>query len=270
MPPKQSKLISLAEAAALVRPGMMLALGGMTLYRRPVAFVRALLRQPTPPGDLTLLCFTAGIESDLLVGAGRVRAVRACYFGLEIFGFAPMFSVAGNAGTLTIIEETEASIAAGLRATMSGIGAVPSRAWIGTGLPALRPDVGQFSDPVTGEAYTAFPAIAPDVAVIHALEADSAGNARLNTNWGIDRELALAAKTVIVTAETIVEHLREDVTIAGLVVSAVVHAAHGAWPTSCYPYYPIQGGEILNYLDACSSGNFDAYLNEFVRDRNPI
>jgi len=33
----------LADAAALVRDGDTLALGGMTLYRRPVAFARALL-----------------------------------------------------------------------------------------------------------------------------------------------------------------------------------------------------------------------------------
>ena len=51
------KVISLAEAAGLVHDGDTLALGGMTLYRRPVAFVRELLR--TAVRDLTLLCFTA-------------------------------------------------------------------------------------------------------------------------------------------------------------------------------------------------------------------
>src|SRR5579864_4288699 len=106
----ENKLVSLAEAAALVNSGDTLALGGVTLYRRPVAFVRALLRRNPRPNTLTLLCFTASYESDLLVGAGCVRRVRTCYFGLESFGFAPNFTAAAAAGTLEIVEESEASL----------------------------------------------------------------------------------------------------------------------------------------------------------------
>ena len=83
------KLISMQAAAELVPSGCTLALGGMTLYRRPMAFVRALVQrsiQTGEPHDLTLLAFTAGLECDLLVGAGMVSRVRTCYFGLEIFG----------------------------------------------------------------------------------------------------------------------------------------------------------------------------------------
>jgi len=98
-----NKLITLDEAAALVNAGDILALGGMTLYRRPVAFVRALLhrhRLTGEPNDLTLLAFTAGFESDLLVGSGMVSKVRSCYFGLEIFGLAPIFTYFANRGKL--------------------------------------------------------------------------------------------------------------------------------------------------------------------------
>src|SRR5262245_36975735 len=84
--------ISLEEAAALVSDGQTIALGGMTVYRRPVGFVKALLRRDPRPRDLTLLCFTAGYESDLLIGAGCVSTVRSVYFGLESFGLAPMFT----------------------------------------------------------------------------------------------------------------------------------------------------------------------------------
>ena len=59
--------MSVHEATGLVQAGDTLALGGMTLYRRPVAFVRELNRRGK--GDLTLLTLTAGYESDLLVGA---------------------------------------------------------------------------------------------------------------------------------------------------------------------------------------------------------
>lgn len=258
------KICTLAEAAALVQDGDMLALGGMTLYRRPVAFVYELLRRAEPPQDLTLLCFTAGYESDLLVGVGSVRAVHTCYFGLEIFGFAPMFSEAANAGRLRVIEESETSIAAGLRAHLSGVPFLPSTAWIGTDMSRLRPDVQTIQAPYTDETLTAFPALAPDVAVIHALVADKSGNMRLNNNIGIDRELAMAARTVIVTAETVVDHLTADVSIAGPVVTAVAHAPRGAWPTSCYPLYAVGGGELLAYIDACNAQRFFAFIRERI------
>ena len=38
------KLTTLAEAAKLVRNGDMVGIGGMTLYRKPMAFVRELAR----------------------------------------------------------------------------------------------------------------------------------------------------------------------------------------------------------------------------------
>jgi glutaconate CoA-transferase subunit A len=256
--------ISLAEAAGLVQSGQTLALGGNMLYRRPVAFVFELLRRPEPPVDLTLLCFTAAYESDLLVGAGCVGQTRTCYFGLEAFGFAPMFTQAAGKGSLRVIEETEASLAFGIRAQLAGVGFMPSRAWIGTDLLALRPDVKTVTDPYSGEELVAFPALGCDVAVIHALVADKRGNARLNKNLGIDPELAALAPQVIVTAEEVVDTLADDVNIPGVLVTAVVHAPRGAWPTSCYPHYPIGGGELLNYVEACANGQFDAYIRQFT------
>lgn len=265
----KQKVISMAEAASLVEPGQMLALGGMTLYRRPVGFVRALLQRFTKsgePGSLTLFAFTAGLESDLLVGAGLVRRVRTCYFGLEIFGLAPMFTYCAGHGEIEIIEETEVSLSAGLRAQMAGIGFMPARAWIGTDLPRLRPDVKTVPDPYSGEVLMAFPAIQPDVAVIHALQADLDGNIIIGLNRGVDEELAIASRIVIATAEEIVPALTHaDVTAP--FVDAVVHAPHGAFPTSCHPLYPLHGEALLDYTDLVSDPNtFKNYLKEFIRD----
>ena len=84
--------------AAVVRSGMTVALGGMTLCRRPVAFVRELLRLNPRPEDLTLVAFTAGYAADLLVGVGMVSRVRTCYFGLEsIWACADVYG-AGKSG----------------------------------------------------------------------------------------------------------------------------------------------------------------------------
>ena len=91
-----TKIMSLQESVGLLpENGGVLGLGGVTNYRRPMAFALAMLANP-PSQLVTLLAFTAGLESDLLVGAGLVAKVRTCYFGLEAFGLAPNFTQASD------------------------------------------------------------------------------------------------------------------------------------------------------------------------------
>ena len=251
--------ILLDQVVQRIPSGCTLAMGGSTLYRRPMAFARALVRRffaTGEPRDLTLLAFTAGLESDLLVGAGMVRQVRTCYFGLEIFGLAPMFTMSANRGAIEILEETEASLAFGLRAQMAGVGFMPGRGWLGTDLPRLRPDVRTVIDPYSGEELMAFPAIRPDVAVIHALQVDASGNAVIGPHKGVDEELALTAGEVILTTESIVPDLAKA-DIVGPLVHAVVAAPGGARPTSCHPLYPLDGEAILAYTEQVS--DFDSF-----------
>ena len=259
----------MAEAASLVPNGATLALGGMTLYRRPAAFVFELLRQKAPPRDLTLLCFTCSYESDLLVGAGLVKRVRTCYFGFEVFGLAPMFTQAANLGEIEIVEETEASLGFGLRAAISEVGFLPGRGWLGTDMLKLRPDVRTIVDPYSGEELVAFPALRPDIAIVHALESDRMGNAALGRNLGVDQELALSAGQLIVTTERVVDRL-EHADVGAPLVTAVVEAPGGAWPTSCHPLYPMAGEEIMEYLEACGREDFDGYLKQRLLDRHAV
>jgi glutaconate CoA-transferase subunit A len=262
------KRASLSEAVQLVHDGDVLALGGMTLYRRPMAFVRELLQRRSPPRGLTLLCFTASLESDLLVGAGMVSRVRSCYFGLEAFGLAPMFTKMATAGDIHFIEETEASLAFGLRATLAGVSFMPGQGWIGTDLPRVRPDVKLIDDPYGSGQYVAFPAIHCDVAVIHALRADWGGNAQIGRNMGVDPELGLMSERVIVTAEEVVERLAGPIDVTSLRVDAVIHAPGGAKPTSCFPLYPLDGQEIMRYSESCPDG-FGSYLDAFLAADDP-
>jgi glutaconate CoA-transferase subunit A len=264
MPNKQ---LSMNQAVELVQSGNMLGLGGMTLYRRPVAFVRALIkkqRQTKKTMDLTLLAFTAGYESDLLVGAGLVSRVRSCYFGLEIFGFAPMFTELTNKGILEVIEESETSISMGLRAQMASVGFMPGLGWLGTDLPHLRPDVRTVIDPYSGDELIAFPAIRPDITVIHALKADQDGNALIGDNKGVDIELSLTSKTVLITAEEIVPELSKADLVAPC-VHAVVLAPNGARPTSCHPLYSLDAEAILEYtVQVSDQASFDNYLSTHI------
>ena len=263
----QDKLVNLRDAVQRVPSGSTLALGGTTLYRRPVAFVKALMRrffETGEPRDLTLLAFTASLESDLLVGAGMVSRVRTCYFGLEIFGLAPMYTYYANRGEIEVVEETEASLALGLRAQMAGVGFMPGRAWLGTDLPSLRPDVRTVEDPYNGETLMAFPAIRPDVAVIHAVQVDTAGNAQIGENKGVDEELALTSGMLIMTAEKLVPRLSKADLVAPL-VHAVVLAPGGAVPTSCHPCYPLDGAALLAYTEQVSDpASFQDYLKNWL------
>ena len=265
----QDKLVSLRDAALDVPSGCTLAIGGTTLYRRPVAFVKALIQrfqETGEPNNLTLLAFTAGIECDLLVGAGMVSRVRTCYFGLEIFGLAPMFTYYANRGEIELLEETEASLAFGLRAQMAGIGFMPGRAWLGTDLPSLRPDVRTVKDPYTGETLMAFPAIHPDVAVIHAIRVDTVGNADIGENKGVDEELGLTAEKLIVTAEEIVPQLTKANLVAPL-VHAMALTPGGAAPTSCHPCYPMDGSVMLSYTEQVSDpSSFQTYLHSWLAE----
>ncbi len=244
-----------------------IAFGGVTLYRRPVAFALQLARyyrakQEKP--DLELLCFTAGVESDLLVGMELVHTVRTCYFGLEVFGLAPHFTKAANEGKIKIIEESEASFAYGIRATLAAVGFMPSPAWQGTDLLKLRPDVKSIVDPYTGETLTAFPAMRCNVAVIHALEADYRGNALIGKNQGIDRELAFIADLVFITAESIVPRLKQA-DIFSQRVTGVIEAPQGAWPTSCHPLYPMEGEAILDFSESTTEDRFQELLAAWMK-----
>jgi glutaconate CoA-transferase subunit A len=245
-----------------ISSGCTLAIGGMTLYRRPISFVRRLIDYHlhwNSPEHITLMALTGGIECDWLIGAGMIDRVRTCYFGLEIFGLAPMFTYYGNSGALEIIEETEASLAFGLRAQMAGIGFMPGRGWLGTDLPKLRPDVKTVIDPYNGEELIAFPAIQPDVAVIHALKADFDGNAIIGKNKGIDEELAVTAGYVIITAEEVVPELSEADLVAPF-VHAVITTPNGANPSSCHPLYALNGEAILAYTEQVSDPqSFNVY-----------
>jgi glutaconate CoA-transferase, subunit A len=258
MPPRW---LDIDAAAQLVPDNAILALGGMTIYRRPVGFVLALLRRQPRPKNLTLLCFTAGYESDLLIGAGCVAAIHSCYVGLEAFGFAPMFTEAAHAGRIRIVEETEASLSLGLRAAMSSLPWMPSRAWLGTDLERLRPDVRRLPPP--DDDLLAFPALQPDIAVIHGLEADEEGSVRLNNNIGVDTELCAVSGTVIATVERRIAKIDpscHDPIIPPPGISVLAAVPGGAAPTSLYPAYPVAGGEIMRYVDYCNAGRFDDYL----------
>lgn len=263
-PFRGGKLVSLHDAVARVQPGQSIALGGMTLYRRPVACALAIAGAGV--NGLTLIDYGGSLEGDLLIGAGCVSTVRSCYFGMDVFGLAPMHRRAAQAGSLHIVEETEATLALGLRAARARVDFLPARILAHTDIRAVRPDLADVVSPYSGTSYVAVPAIVPDIAFVHALMADEAGNAVLGSDYGVDVDLAAAARHTVVTAERIVdsaEIARSGADVLGGFVDEVVHAPRGAWPTGCHPLYDTDMVLIADYVEACRDGRFET----FVRNR---
>ncbi|MGH2930495.1 MAG: CoA transferase subunit A, partial [Solirubrobacteraceae bacterium] len=88
--------------------------------------------------------------------------------------------------------------------------------------------------PFTGEQLVAVPALTPDVAIVHAQEADSSGNVQLWGIPGVQKEAVLAAKRAVVTVERIVEELEPRpgaVVIPAWVIDYVAEAPHGSQPS---------------------------------------
>jgi glutaconate CoA-transferase subunit A len=246
-----SKLLSLAEAAARVRDGDVLALGGNILHRSPFAFARELARQGRR--GLQLVKTAGGYDIDLLCAAGCVAVVHAGCVGLENeFGFAPNYRRAVEEGRVESRENACYTVIASLRAAAYGIPFQPVNALWGSDLPQAS-DFRLVKDPYTGQEVYAIPALRPDWAVIHVPEADEQGNARILGCVFEDVIMTRAARGVIVTAERIVatEAFRgspETIAVPHFMVTAVVEEPGGAAPGSCYPSYDYDPTHVRRYL----------------------
>lgn len=106
----------------------------------------------------------------------------------------------------------------------------------------------------SGREVYVIPAVHPDIAVIHAAEIDTEGNARVYGSPFWDHPLTRAAKRVLVTAEKLVPtgRLREQpelTLVPGFMVEAAAVVPGGAWPGSMHPYYGIDYPAVETYME---------------------
>ena len=107
------------------------------------------------------------------------------------------------------------------------------RGYVGTDLYE-RTRVEPIACPFTGEQLVAVPALRPDVAIVHAQEADREGNVQLWGIPGVQKEAVLAAARALVTVERIVERLEPrpgGVVIPGWEIDSVAEAPGGSRPS---------------------------------------
>ena len=265
-----SRIESLEALAARVPDGALVALPPDTSLS-PVALVRALIRRGVR--DLRLVGVpVSGFATDLLIGAGCVAALTTSAVTLGEAGLAPRFTAAMRAGGLRLTEATCPAVHTALQAAEKGVPFLPLRGMIGTDLLADRPDWRVIDNPFADapDPIVLVPALAPDIALIHAAMADRFGNV-----WvGRRRELATvahAARATLATAERIVEgDLMQDERLApgvisSLYVSAVAVAPRGAWPLGLLDLYAADAAHLDAYAKAArTEEGFRAYLAEHV------
>ena len=266
---RTSKLMSLEEAiSTFVQDGDVVGIGGLSFWRKPVSACREIIRQEKK--NLTVCTFVGGIEVDMLIGGGCVSEVKASFVGMEVFGMAPNYRKAIEEGTIKVSEESEASIALGLKCSYLKVPFMPLRGIIGTDFPNVRNDIKQFEDPLgSGTQLMALPKIDLDVAILHVPFADESGNGNIAGAVWLDDDMAKTAKKTIITCEKLVEledirHLPGKAQLPMQTTQAVVKIPFGSHPTSCYPNYTFDPKHIQTYLKM----DFNEYKQKFISKKS--
>ena len=225
---------SLREAVAeLVRDGDSVALEGFT-HLIPFAAGHEVMRQGRR--ELELIRMTPDILYDQMIGVGAARKLVFSYAGNPGVGSLHRIRDAIEHGWPRPIEIEEHSHAGMANRYAAGAARLPfavMRGYTGTDLVAhtrVRP----IECPFTGEQLTAVPALRPDVAIVHAQEADRDGNVQLWGIPGVQKEVVLAADRSLVTVERVVERLElrpGGVVIPSWVIDYVAQAPGGSSPS---------------------------------------
>ncbi len=175
-----ARFLSLAEAVGeTISDGDTVAMEGFT-HLIPHAAGHEIIRQRKR--RLTLIRMTPDLIYDQLIGMGCVARLVFSWGGNPGVGSLHRLRDAVENGWPNPIEIEEHSHAAMANAYEAGAAGLPCaifRGYLGVDLPKVNPRIKRIACPFTGEELAAVPAHRPDVAVIHALRADRAGNVLL-------------------------------------------------------------------------------------------
>lgn len=263
-----SKLISLKDAISrYVNDGDIVYAAGFT-HLIPFAAGHEIIRQNKK--DLTLARATPDLIYDQMVAAGCAKKIIFSYMGNPGVGSLRILRSALEKGQLEWEEYSHFGMITRLQAGASGLPFLPMNQTAATDLEHVNPLIKRVIDPYSGTEVIVVPALHPDVAIIHVQRADKNGNAHL---WGIvgeQKEVAFAAKKIILTAEEIVDEsiIRSDpnrTLIPGFIVSAVSHVPFAAHPSYAQGYYDRDNEFYLGWDKISESPELVRnYLDEWV------
>lgn len=272
MKERNSKLMSMEEAISEINDGAKVAIGGSLIRKAPMALVREIARQKLK--NLTLYSWSAGMDYDLLMGAGCVKEAWSSYCGLFQFGMAMNYRREVENGNVRYVDLSETCAKDKFRAGAFGLTFCISKVPLHTSIMENKEFQNIIICPFTEEKYVAMEAYKPDFAIIHAHRADKYGNVQLDPIRMMDNEcdilIAKSAKKVIISVEEIVE---EEVIVKNptwtvlpkLFVDAVVEIPFGAHPNSCDTLYDFDLEHGRLYRDySQSKESFEDYLKKYV------
>src|SRR5438270_7227525 len=228
-----ARFLSLGEAVeSTIRDGDTVAMEGFT-HLIPFAAGHEVVRQRRR--HLTLIRMTPDLIYDQLIGMGCADKLVFSWVGNPGVGSLHRFRDAYENGwpaPLAIEEHSHAAMANAYEAGAAGLPFALFRGYIGVDLPKVNPRIKHIICPFTGERLAAVPAHRPDVAVIHALKADRAGNVLIEGIVGVQKEAVLAARRSIITVEEIVHEFGSRTANAQILPSWTVAGIVGApgWP----------------------------------------
>ncbi|MCU1494465.1 MAG: coenzyme transferase [Acidimicrobiaceae bacterium] len=235
-----SQFVDLGELVGEVRSGDRIGVGGALLTRLPLAALHALARSGAK--NLTYASWGGGIPLEILLGAGAVDRIVFCFSSLDIFGLAPLFRRALEEKSVEVEELPAYAFTARLEAALQNVPFMPFRLPGGSDL-LMADAIETHLDEATGERDIGFaPRLDLDCFLMHAQRADEAGNVEVSGARGMDTTAAFASHKVLATVEEVVPvgslgSLRHSFVIPRHFVRAIAVVPHGAYPTSCLPFY---------------------------------
>ncbi|WP_328361595.1 acyl CoA--acetate/3-ketoacid CoA transferase subunit alpha [Mycobacterium sp. NBC_00419] len=268
----RDKRTTLDEAVAGIESGMTIGIAGWGSRRKPMAFVRALLR--TDVTDLTVVTY-GGPDLGLLCSAGKVSKVYYGFVSLDSPPFYdPWFSKARTTGAIIAREMDEGMLRCGLQAAAQRLPFLPIRAGLGSSVidfwdGELKTVRSPYPSGDHHEELVAMPALRLDAAFAHLNLGDKHGNAAYT---GIDPYFDdlflmaadrryLSVEKVVSTEELVKSVPSQALLVNRMMVDQVVEAPNGAHFTTAEPDYPRDEKFQRHYAAAAAE---DATWQEFV------
>jgi glutaconate CoA-transferase subunit A len=270
-PAKTNKLVSMQEAiAAHVDDNCSVAIEGFTgsiCFAAGHEIIRRRRR------NLSLIRMTPDLIYDQMIAAGVAKKLIFSYMGNPGVGSLYCIRRAVEKAVPAPLELEEYSHYGLVGRYAAGASRSPFfalRSYLGSDMLPANPLIKLIDDPYGSGKIAVVPPLNPDVAILHAQRADRQGNTQLWGLLGMQKEVAFAARRVIVVVEELVEEavIRADpnrTLIPGLIVDAVVHEPYGAHPSYVQGYYDRDNESYLAW-DKLSQDHaaVEAWLDEWV------
>jgi len=266
-----SKVATMRDAVAeIVRDGDTVAIEGFT-HLIGFSAGHEIIRQRKH--DLTLARMTPDVIYDQMIGAGVARKLIFSWLGNP--GVGGLHAIRrriedADPAPLEIEEYSHFGMVGRYTAGAMNLPFFPLRSYFESDLPRANPLIRPVRSPYGEEYVYAVPPLRPDVAIVHAQRADTAGDTQVWGLLGCQKEVAFAAERVIVVVEELVDEsvVRADpnrTIIPGLIVDAVVVEPFGAHPSYAQGYYDRDNRFYIEW-DAITrdAAALDAWLDEWV------